>query len=186
MKRPCKHNNSRKPRRWPDVSRRDRRGSLTLEAILIIPILLITSLAVLQFGVVMLVEQTITQAVIVAAREAGKGADIDAAAESVNSVLALHGLSVGPGVTFILEDALSTPSVQVRGSYPCPTPAAPTVPAGQIKATLCANLAQPPFFNVLEAFGVSFRQRSFTISAVAEREYTGPPEVSPRPDCQNR
>ncbi|GIX02541.1 MAG: hypothetical protein KatS3mg112_1478 [Thermogutta sp.] len=126
----------------PTRRRSSRRGSLTLEAVLVLPILLLATLAVVQFGVLMLIEQTITHAVTVAAREAGKGADIDATVLSVNAVLGLHGLSVGPGATLVLEDSLSTPAVQVRGTLPCSVPSTPSVPAGMLKATLCVDLTQ--------------------------------------------
>ncbi|GIX01574.1 MAG: hypothetical protein KatS3mg112_0511 [Thermogutta sp.] len=111
-------------------------------AVLVLPILLLATLAVVQFGVLMLIEQTVTHAVTVAAREAGKGADIDATVLSVNAVLGLHGLSVGPGATLVLEDSLSTPAVQVRGTLPCSVPSTPSVPAGMLKATLCVDLTQ--------------------------------------------
>lgn len=175
---------TKRPARLP--LRHDRRGSLTLEAILILPVLLIASLAVFQFGVLMVVEQAITHAVTVAVREAGKGADVDATAVAVDAVLGLHGLKVGPGVQLILEDALSTPTIQSRGASLCPVPTSPSVPAGLIKVTLCVSLAQKPFFNLLAACGVDFSGRVFTVSAVGQREFSGPPEVTPRPGCQCR
>ena len=175
---------------WNSLNRWDRRssrrGSLTLEAVLVLPILLLATLAVFQFGVLMLIEQTITHAVTVAAREAGKGADIDATALSVNAVLGLHGLSVGPGATLILEDSLSTPAVQVRGTFPCPVPSTPSVPPGMLKATLCVDLTQKPFFNLLATCGLDFTGRKFTVSAMAHREFDGPPEITPRPECSCR
>ncbi len=162
---------------------RNRSGVLTLEAVLVLSILILVTLAVFQFGITMLIEQTITHAVTVAAREAGKGADIDATVESVNAVLQLHGLAIGPGVTLILEDPLSQPPLILRGSLPCQPPTQPTISPGYIRTTLCVSLAQRPFLNLLRIFCLDFSGKTFTVSAVARREFTGPPEVTSRPEC---
>lgn len=160
-----------------------RRGVLTLEAVLVLSILIVVTVAVFQFAIVMLIEQGITHAVTVAAREAGKGADIDATVESVDAVLGIHGLRIGPGASLVLEDPLATPSVLVRGETACQPPSQPPIPSGYIRATLCVNLGQRPFLNALRTVCLDFSERTFTVSAVARREFTGPPEVTPRPEC---
>lgn len=163
--------------------KQDRRGALTLEAVLVLAILLLVTLAVFQFGIVMLIEGTITHAATVAAREAAKGADIDATAESVNAVVGLHGLAVGPGVTLILEDPLAATPILTRGDAAVSPPALPSLPAGYLRTTLCVSLAQRPFLNALRCFTLDFSGRRFTVSAVARREFAGPPEVTVRPEC---
>jgi hypothetical protein len=146
---------------------RHRKGAFTLEAVLVLSILILVTIAVFQFAIVMLIEQSITHAVTVAAREAGKGADIDATAESVDAVLAIHGLR----------------TVLVRGEIECQPPSQPVIPPGYVRATLCVNLSQRPFLNALKTFCLDFSGRTFTVSAVARREFTGPPEITPRPEC---
>ncbi|MGQ9503714.1 MAG: TadE/TadG family type IV pilus assembly protein [Thermogutta sp.] len=160
-----------------------RRGALTLEAVLVLSILILVTLAVFQFAVVMLIEQSITHAVIVAAREAGKGADIDAAVESVDAVLGIHGLHIGSGASLVLEDPLADPPVVVRGESPCQPLNQPAVPPGYVRATLCVNLGQRPFLNALKTFCLDFSEKKFTVTAIARREFTGPAEVTSRPAC---
>lgn len=160
-----------------------RKGAFTLEAVLVLSILILVTIAVFQFAIVMLIEQSITHAVTVAAREAGKGADIDATAESVDAVLGIHGLHIGPGVSLILEDPLAHPSVLVRGETEGQPPAQPVIPPGYLRTTLCVNLGQRPFLNALKTLCLDFSGRIFTVSAVARREFTGPPEITPRPEC---
>jgi len=162
---------------------RHRKGAFTLEAVLVLSILILVTIAVFQFAIVMLIEQSITHALTVAAREAGKGADIDATAESVDAVLAIHGLRIGSGVSLVLEDPLAIPSVLVRGQIACQPPSQPVIPPGYVRATLCVNLSQRPFLNALKTFCLDFSERTFTVSAVARREFTGPPEITPRPEC---
>lgn len=160
-----------------------RRGVLTLEAVLVLSVLILVTIAVFQFAIVMLIEQGITHAVTVAAREAGKGADVDATVESVNAVLQVHGLHVGPGVSLILEDPLATPSVVIRGESACQPPTQPTITPGYVRTTLCVGLAQRPFLNALRLFCLDFSGKTFVVSAIARREFSGPPEVTYRPEC---
>ncbi len=163
--------------------RRPRGGSLTLEAVLILPVLVLTFLAVIQFGILMLVEQTIVHAATVAAREAAKGADIDATVLSAHSVLRLHGLSVGPAMTLILEDPFADSPVQVRGDLPCDISGLPTLTPGEIRVTLCVSLSHRPFLNALRHCAIDFTGRKFTVSAVAGREFEDQAAITPRPDC---
>lgn len=168
------------------IRSRCRGGSLTLEAVLILPVLILTFLAVLQFGILMLVEQTIVHAATVAAREAAKGADVEAVVLSAQSVLSLHGLSVGPAMTLVLEDPLSNDPVQVRGDLPCDIGGLPTLEPGEIRVTLCVSLSHRPFLNALRHWAIDFTGRKFTVSAVAEREFDGQAMITPRPDCHCR
>lgn len=165
------------------IARNQRRGALTLEAVLVLSILILVTLAVFQFSIVMLVEQSLTHAVIVAAREAGKGADIDATVESVDAVLGIHGLHIGSGASLVLEDPLAVPPVVVRGGMPCQAVNQPAVSPGYVRATLCVNLGQRPLLNALKTFCLDFSEKRFTVSAIAHREFTGPAEVTSRPEC---
>ncbi|GEM_PF-595195 len=162
---------------------RDRRGSLTLEAVLILPVLVLVFLAVLQFGILMLVEQTVVHAATVAAREAAKGADVDATVVAAQSVLRLHGLCVGPAMTLVLEDPLSLTPVQTRGGLPCDISCLPTLTPGQVRVTLCVSLSHRPFLNALRHWAIDFTGRKFLVSAVSDREFTGQAMVTPRPNC---
>ncbi|MGQ9607103.1 MAG: TadE/TadG family type IV pilus assembly protein [Thermogutta sp.] len=178
---------ARRPRAERVLARkRCRSGGLTLEAVLILPVLVLTFLAVLQFGILMLVEQTIVHAATVAAREAAKGADVDAVVLSAQSVLSLHGLSVGPAMTLVLEDPLSNDPVQVRGDLPCDIAGLPPLKPGEIRVTLGVSLSHRPFLNALRHCAIDFTGRKFTVSAVAEREFDGQAMITPRPECHCR
>jgi len=166
--------------RW---RRRRRGGSLTLEAVLILPVLVLTFLAVIQFGILMLVEQTIVHAATVAAREAAKGADIEATVLSAHSVLRLHGLSVGPAMTLVLEDPLSDTPVQVRGDLPYDISGLPALTPGEVRVTLYVSLSHRPFLNALRHCAIDFTGRRFTVSAAAEREFEDQAMITPRPEC---
>ncbi|NMC20585.1 MAG: pilus assembly protein [Thermogutta sp.] len=166
------------------MRRRLRGGSLTLEAVLILPVLVLTFLAVIQFGILMLVEQTVVHAATVAAREAAKGADVEAAVLAAHSVLGLHGLSVGPAMTLVLEDPLADTPAQVRGDLPCDISGLPALTAGEVRVTLCVSLSHRPFLNGLRYWAVDFTGRKFTVSAVADREFEGQAMITPRPGCR--
>ncbi|MCH7688084.1 MAG: pilus assembly protein [Planctomycetes bacterium] len=73
-------------------SRRNRRGgSVTLEFILAFPILFIATLAIFEFGILLLVEQAVVTAAIEGSREGAKlGSTTDCVAKKVQSILGVH------------------------------------------------------------------------------------------------
>ncbi|WP_460164954.1 TadE/TadG family type IV pilus assembly protein [Thermostilla marina] len=169
-------------RRRHSYRSRSRRGSLTLQMVLILPILLLVSLAILQFGILMTVEQSVTHAATVAAREAAKGADAEAVAASVEEVLSLHGLTIGDALSVVIEDPSASDPVVSRGNLACEPPNT-DLDAGLVRATVCVELSRRPFLNALRCFAVDFTGRRFTVSAVAPREFEGDPESTRRPNC---
>ncbi len=147
----------------------------TLEVVLVLPILLLVSLAVFQFGILVLVQQSVTHAATVSAREAGKGANVVEVAAAVETVLRPHCLTVGPGVAVVLEDPLALPPVQKRGVLTCNPPAAPPPRADEVRTTVCVNLTQKPFLRALEAYCIDFTGKRFEISSLVGKETTSPP-----------
>jgi hypothetical protein len=72
-----------------------RNASVTLEFILVLPLLVVILFAVAQFTVALLIRQAVTHAAIVGAREAGKGEGIEEVARAVDGVLdGAHGIDV--------------------------------------------------------------------------------------------
>ena len=85
---------------WRRHGRPLRRGVVTLEVILAFPILIIATLAIFEFGMLMLVQQTIATAATEGARAAAREATPDAAnvaaLRAVNQVLSVHNLAIDP------------------------------------------------------------------------------------------
>jgi len=144
------------------------RGVQTLELVIVLPILLIATFAVYQFGVAMIIDSAITHAASVAAREAGKGASMDDVARSVDEVLRVHHLTVGADVSVVLEEGNG--SRQQRGTLPCTPPATPTLGPGDVRVTISVNMTAAPYLNGLTSYGIDFTNKTFTVSAAARRE----------------
>jgi Flp pilus assembly protein TadG len=141
---------------------------LTLEVILVLPILLIVFLAALQFGILMVVQQAVAHAATVGAREAAKGADIDEVACVVNQMLSPHALTVPCNASVVLEDPAGTPTQQRRGSTTCNPPPGPTLDSDEVRVTVCVDATGRPFINPLRAFGVCCIRQLKASSAVTK------------------
>jgi hypothetical protein len=149
---------------------RSRRGVSTIESILVLVILIIASMAAVQFGLALIVRQAITHAATVAAREAAKGADADELVEVVETVLAGHQITIGDHATLVLEDGPGPLNVETRGELPCDPPVLPLIHGDENRVTLCVSLGAPPFLNILKCYGIDFCGRHFESSSVATDE----------------
>jgi len=158
-----------------------RRGIQILEMILVLPILLIAILACFQFGPVMIVQGTLTNAAEETARETAKiyqfdisdAADVDKSEAVANTILAAaHGLTTAsPGVLLILENA---DGVACRGdaaleALHCPA-ATSVTDASETKATILLNVDDAPIPQVLETFCVDISGQRFQIAAVVRSD----------------
>lgn len=147
-----------------------RRGSITLEVALILPILLIVLIATIQYAVFTVIEQGVVHAAAVGAREAGKGATIDELVCVVEHVLAPHGIRVGAHASVMLEDPEASPPVQQRGTFPCCPATSPTLDAGEVRVTVCVDLGGKPFLNALKYIGMDYTGKPFGISSLVRKE----------------
>jgi hypothetical protein len=147
-----------------------RRGGSTIESILVLLVLLIASLAAVQFGVALIVRQATEHAATVAAREAAKGADIDDLVEVVNRVLEGHRIVIGCDATVVLENGPSPAKRRSRGELDFDPPCNPTIDSDEVRVTLCVSLTARPFLNILKCYGIDFRGHTFQSSAVATKE----------------
>jgi|YNPNPStandDraft_1061719.scaffolds.fasta_scaffold69776_2 hypothetical protein len=145
-----------------------RRGSLTVELILVLPILILVCLATIQFGILMTVHQAVTHAATAAAREAAKGASISQLGCIVNQVLKPHNLTVGNCVSVVLEDGVAPDPEQV-GTVPCP-PAGSPLPGNSVRVSVCVDTDCKPFINPLSSFGFSLANRILCERAVVPKE----------------
>lgn len=150
---------------------RRRQGSITLEVALILPILVLLTIATIQFAVFSTVEQAIVHAATVGAREAAKGASVDELVCVVETVLAPHGVVIGEHASVLLEDpAASPPSVQ-RGTPLCTPAASPAGPGpGQVRVTVCVDMGYKPFLNALKYLSIDYTGKRFSISSLAKKE----------------
>jgi Flp pilus assembly protein TadG len=165
-------------RKRVELSARRRRGAVTLEFIIALPILVIVTLALVQYGVLLLVQQAVTHAATIGAREAAKGADVVATAASVSNVLSgTHGITIsdtaGSGAKVLLESsdnlAIVTETEFGDPDLTC-NPPAPALGANEVRVTVCLSLTSKPLLNVLAAYGLSFSGKRFEISALAKKE----------------
>ncbi|NLF73396.1 MAG: pilus assembly protein [Candidatus Anammoximicrobium sp.] len=164
--------------------RQNRNASVTLEFILILPFLVVTLLAMVQFSVALIVRQAVTHAATVAAREAGKYEDIQEVARVVDAVLqSAHGIDVAtvtvPGGTPPLEDEVTAvvdsgvrivlevgqPDAAGRNATPydfgdtnvtCNPPAAPTLQSDEVRVTVCIDLGRRPMCSWLYSFSPDY------------------------------
>ena len=164
-----------------------RRGSVTLEFILVAPILIILTWAVFQYGVLLLVHQAVTHAATVAAREAGKGEPIDVIGRVVDHVLVVHCLDIADdngdpipnsGIRVLLEtgDPLGGPPiVDSFGdvNVVCEAPDGPPVQPDEVRVTVCLDISKSPICNFLFQFGLvelTLEGKRLEISSLVKKE----------------
>ena len=180
------------------LGRRHRPGAVLVEFLLSFPILFIITLALFQFGILILVQQAITAAAVQGAREGAKighGDSMDdvadGVAETVDQYLSVHGLvfdtkgtdpdvdnDTNPDqVRVLIERNPSTGATQTRqrGNTALDCEANGPLPGeDEIRITVCVQLTDStgchPVPNWLSAFGLSFSDREFQISSLANLE----------------
>lgn len=166
-------------RRWRPVVR--RRGVETLEAILALPVLVIATVAVLEFGIALLVQQAVVDAAIEGAFEAAKeGSNTSLAAREVRRQLAVHNLTFNTAATNATDDVrvvvengfLGT--TEQRGNITLACFADGSAPdATQVRVTVCVLMTDGnnhPVPNWLAFAGFSLTGRRFEASATAQIE----------------
>jgi hypothetical protein len=134
---------------------------------MVLVVLILATFVSLQFGLALIVKQTAAQAATVAAREAGKGADLADLKSDIERVLAGHGITIGADAAFVLENPLPQPK---QGTLACTPPASPVLDGDELRVTLSVSLTAHPILNILKVYGIDFTGREFTISSVTTRE----------------
>jgi hypothetical protein len=147
-----------------------RRGVSTFESIMVLVVLIIASFAAFQFGLALIVKQTVSHAATVAAREAAKGATADELICVVNRLFQEYRMQIGPDVSLVLEDPTAVIPIDPRGSLPCVPPATPILDSDEVRVTVCVSLTAGPFVNILKFYGIDYTGRTFEISSVATKE----------------
>lgn len=173
-----------KPRR--KSTRADRRsGSVLLEFILAFPIILIISLAIIQFGFFALLQQSITAAAIEGSRESAKvGSTTASITALIQQYVAVNSLTLNPaspatpgsGDVLVVVERTATPTVTIgNSSIPCspvgpPLGPPPAITPPETKVTVCLNLTDgsgsSPIPNLLSTFGFSLTGKQLEVSAM--------------------
>lgn len=149
-----------------------RRASITLEAIFAIPILLIGSIAIFEFGILMVVQQAVVTAATEGVREAAKGGDQTAVGTVVQQFLAGHHVSITPtGNARVMREqfGMSTTDFGNSTDLDC-TAGGPTLMANEVRVTVCVKMSDDdnqPVPNWLRPFGFSLSERTFQVSAMS-------------------
>ncbi|MDA1053222.1 MAG: pilus assembly protein [Planctomycetota bacterium] len=153
-----------------------RSGVSTLEAIVALPIVIIVTFAIFQFGILMVVQQTVTRATIEAARAASQESTATAAniaaIAAANDVLAVHNLTIDSSSTDTTSDTklvleYGTASAIQTGDpgLTCTPPSVPTMLTSEIRVTICLDLEKSPLKNSLASFGFSLAGKRLEISS---------------------
>lgn len=160
---------------------RSRRGVATLELILVVPILLIVLIFSIQFGIVAIYQATVTHSATVAARELGKGAELDTVVDVVRQIVDVHGIDLsddpGSGTKVVMDW-----EPDIENGYPFYPPweygdpllvcVPPTNEPefDEVRVTVCVDLAATRFCDALAPWGLTFAGRMFRASSLVKRE----------------
>ncbi|MDF1744161.1 MAG: TadE/TadG family type IV pilus assembly protein [Gimesia sp.] len=178
------HNQSNlRPKTPPN---RRRTGSVILEFILAFPLILIVSLAIIEFGFFALLQQSITAAAIEGSREAAKvGATTTSVGNLIQEYVDLNSslmLDVGQqpaasmagNVLVSIQDGSGALTQTIGNSdIPC-SPVGPAPGITEIKVTICLNLTDTngtvPIPDLLSTFGFTLSGKQLEISAMTSLE----------------
>lgn len=114
-----------------------RRGIQVLELLFALPLLFGLLIAALAYQRMLIVESGVTQAAIVGAREAGKGADLDDVTRAVNHVLAAYGVAISKPSGAVVVEHGQGPAAAYGDA--CPPATLPTG-LGEVRVTVCVTL----------------------------------------------
>jgi hypothetical protein len=153
---------------------RSRRGVSTLESLLVIPILLIVLVFSIQAGIAAIYQAAVVHAATVAAREAGKGVDLDTVVAAVQYIVDVHGIAIsdapGSGTKVVVDGfGFDPPASYGDPTFGCPLPANETEDI-EVRVTVCVDLAATRFCDALAPWGLSFAGRTFRASSLVMME----------------
>ena len=173
------------PKQAPHSRRlRKPRGAVTLEAIAVLPPLLILFIAVLEFGIAILTQQAVTSASLEGARTAAReNATTNIVAADVLQFLTVHEVTFNTTGTNAVDDARVIIEVGAAGpvglagergntTLPC-TPNGGALAANQVRVTVCVRMtngANQPVPDWLNSFGFTTVGRNLEVSSLTTFE----------------
>ena len=166
---------------------RSRRGVITLEFILVLPIIVLITWGTFQFAILFLVQNTLTHATTVAAREAGKHEPVDEVALVIDRILETthcidvadrHGNPIPDSGVRIIQEVGSRHERPIVSSFGdpnlnCRPPEFPRIRHDEVRVTICMDLTRSPLCNYLFHFGVdelTWENKRLEISAITKKE----------------
>lgn len=163
--------------------RRSRRAAIVVEVLVVFPVLFIATLAVFEFGILVVVDQAITAGATAGAREAAKvGAVTNEVAAVIDEIISVHQITFDPTTTNATDDArviieygppISATAERGNTTITC-FPQGPAVGTNEVKVTVCVNVTnaagEQPVPDWLSTFGFSLAGRTFEISSLANVE----------------
>ena len=131
------------------------------------PILVLAMIAGIQFATVMVVDSTIQAAALEASRvAAGDFCDGDDISAATSQFLAVHGISLGPGVRLVILDSTgiinSFGDASLTSSHLSPLPA-----AGTVRSVLIVETDQTPIPNLLANYCIDFSGKQYEACSVS-------------------
>ena len=166
------------PQRQRGHTRGNRSGVETLELILAFPILFIATLAIFQFAILVIIQQTITTAATEGARAAAAGATTDQVAARVLEFLDIHQITftttandTSGNARVRVENGGVTNETRGNTNITC-DPDGPTLSSDEVRVSVCvtATTDDQPVPDWLSSFGFSIAGRTFHVSALAKIE----------------
>ena len=176
MSHPLRHPST--CRRRPSAIRRAaRRAVLVLQLVVVLPILLIATLACFEFGMVFMIDQALLTAATQGARIAAKGGSMTNVVAAVNQTMSVYGIQIQPSTSdanVVLEEAGQ--STVNYTSVPC-TPHGPALQSSpaETRVTVClayraaasgSAWSRGSIPNWLQIFGFSWGSAQFRVSAL--------------------
>ena len=139
-----------------------RLGSVTLELIIALAVLIVLLLGIFEYATLMVLQSAVTHAATVGAREAGKGAQISEVVEVVGEILGVNCITVsdtpGSGTKVILEDGNLGCPTAVFGDADFTDCAVPAngLNSDEVRVTVCVAIEATPFCDSLATFLCGF------------------------------
>jgi Flp pilus assembly protein TadG len=156
-----------------------------LELVLVMPILFMATIAIFQFGIMMLYHTAVTSAAVEGAREFAKpGATPTNVANSIQNFLAIHQVhfdtttaTAGTGDAFVLFETSDTATTTTasRGNTDLTVTAVgpATFSANEVRVTVCSKLVSAndrPVPNWLKYVGLDLSTRHIRVTSSTLRE----------------
>lgn len=157
-----------------------RKGVEYLELILVMPILFIATLAVFEFGVLLLYEEAVTAATVEGAREAAKTTDDTAVAGIIQQFLAIHKvifdtttISNGGGSAYVLIERGLTKGERGNLNYAANGTGPNPLSSNEVRVTVSTPMVvanDQPVPNWLRYFGLDLGTSRMRVSSLTLSE----------------
>lgn len=148
--------------------------------ILVFPVLFTMTLAIFEFGMLMVYHQIVTSAATEGAREAAKSTDDTAVADVVQQFLALENVTfdtINPpspsGDAFLLIERGATTGVRGNSLLTCEGKGPNPLDPNEVRVTLCAKMVvanDKPVPNWLQSVGLDLSEAKLEVSGMSLSE----------------